>query len=180
MPELISPHAEPHLRATFLEAMREFENETGRADADGLTIADLETGECVESYTKGLRNGGFPRPGVRFGVPDTVFWWCDTGSEGRAYIGRVCIRHFVARSQWDHGGQLWLAVRPSRRREGHATRMLTAAMPSVYAHGVEKAEIICPEANVPARRLVEAAGATLDRIDGGRCWYYLPITPPTP
>jgi len=37
--------------------MREFEVETGHADAGGLSIADLESGDCFQSYCKTLRDG---------------------------------------------------------------------------------------------------------------------------
>jgi hypothetical protein len=73
---LITPTpGDSSLRASFLEAMREFEAETGHTDAGGLSVADLESGDCFENYAAGLRDGASLRCGTR-PLHTADWWWC--------------------------------------------------------------------------------------------------------
>ncbi|GAA2113659.1 GNAT family N-acetyltransferase [Actinomadura alba] len=167
------------LRATFLEAMAEHHATDGKPDADGLTLADLRTADCVDSYVEGLVEGTALRPGTEPLRP-TVWWYVADLPERRHYLGRVSVRHYPATSSLgESGSQLWVTVRPSARREGHGHALLTAALPFARANGITEAVIELDRSNEAARRLIEPAGARpvahhpAER--SGRQRYLLPI-----
>jgi hypothetical protein len=114
MPYLMAPSDDPHLRVSFMEAMREHEHEAedGRADADGLSVRDLSSRKVQGGYARDLSNGVNLKAGV-------VYWWCESGWDGPEYIGRITFT----------GGQSQYSVRPSRRGEGHEEAMAEAAAP---------------------------------------------------
>ena len=75
----------------------------------------------------------------------------------------------LARVAADEAEILTLAVRPERRREGIATRLLAAAMAAAAAHGARRILLEVAETNLAARMLYAAAGF---RPVGRRVGYY--------
>jgi predicted acetyltransferase len=147
------------LRDSFLEAMAEHHEVDGQPDADGLTLADLRTGDCVDSYVTGLVEGTALRPGTEPMHP-TVWWYVANLPQGRQYLGRVSVRHYPAtRSLGESGSQLWVSVRPSARREGHGRELFTASLPFARANGIATAVIEIHRSNEAAQLLIEPAGA---------------------
>lgn len=118
MAYLMAPSDDPHLRMSFMEAMREHEAEDGKADADGLSVRDLSSRTVQSGYARGLRDGINLKAGL-------VYWWCESGWDGPAYIGRIT---FI-------GDQPQYSVRPTRRGEGHEADMAEAVRP--IAEGLE-------------------------------------------
>ncbi|WP_344247147.1 GNAT family N-acetyltransferase [Actinocorallia libanotica] len=84
------------------------------------------------------------------------WWWVEPGEEGLEYIGRVVLQPEPGPRE----GHLHVAVRPSRRRQGHGTRLLEAALPIAAGRGFPSVVLACPRHNEPARRLVLGLGAT--------------------
>jgi GNAT superfamily N-acetyltransferase len=183
---MIQPTAD--LRVTFLEAMREFVAETGTTDADGHPMAELESPEFLESYTRELRDGTCLRAGVEplrccewwlvesgLGTSDSADTSDGSGGPGDragpSYVGRVSLRHHPARAL----GHLDFAIRPSRRREGHGTALLALALPISRANGVPAPVLVCEEGNIAGRKVIEANGGRLVTAEAGRVWYQ--ITP---
>jgi predicted acetyltransferase len=163
-PHLVQPT--DALRATFLEAMREHAETDGRPDAGGLTLADLEDGDCVACYTEGLRDGTAMRPGTR-PMEGCEWWLVEPGRDGLTYLGRVSLYLNPGPRQ----GHLELAVRPSRRRQGHGARLLRLGLDLAHERGIGMARLVCWEGAQAARALIESAGGVLaNRIEGG-CFY---------
>ncbi len=61
-------------------------------------------------------------PGI---VHQTVLWFVD----GVDWLGRLSIRHHLTPALTELGGHIGYYVRPSARRQGHATQMLTQSLP---------------------------------------------------
>src|SRR5688500_243731 len=125
---LIAPDA--GLRVSFVAAMDEFAAE-GRAGGRTMVGADLtEHGERWHSeagfaaYLAAVRAEEDAPRGTGF-VAQTTRWWVEDGE----YIGRVSVRHRLTEELRRLGGHIGYDVRRSRRREGHATAMLGAALP---------------------------------------------------
>jgi predicted acetyltransferase len=133
------------MRASFLAAMREFEG--GTADADGLSVADLSLGECFETYVRSMNEGALAWQRTYVGALVRCWWWVVDGE----FIGRISVRPDLTPGVPD-GNHVGYAVRPSRRRQGHATAMLAAVLPVAFHLGIN-----------PVNRLT----ATRD----GRCHY---------
>jgi predicted acetyltransferase len=102
-----------------------------------------------------------PRPPGH--VPTTVLWWLD----GPAYLGRLNIRHRLAPSPMgERNGHIGYDVRPGRRRLGHATAMLAAALPLAAGLGLTRVLITCDAGNEASRRTIERNGGIQhDRLD---------------
>ena len=175
MPDLVLPTAA--VRVSFLEAMDEFV-------AEG--VEQSQTAAWIEHQAPGWHEQGVfaafveavqadareetPRP--EWHVPCTTLWWVD----GEDYLGRIAIRHRLNDFLLEVGGHIGYDVRPSRRREGHATAMLQRAMPWARDLGIESALVTCDTDNVASARVIEAAGGVLEDVRGVKARYWVPAT----
>lgn len=132
MPALVPPTTDVH--QSFLAAMDEFVAE-GRGRDDDETMIGWEirtyrdrwhTAAGFADYVAELRaeaDEHTPRPpGI---VPCTTLWWVDQHD----YLGRLAIRHRLTPRLAQVGGHIGYDIRPSARRRGHGSAMLTAALP---------------------------------------------------
>ena len=175
MPELVLPTSS--VRDSFLEAMAEFVDE--RAEGS-QTAAWIEHNDpawrdpvAFETFVEAVRADAWeetPRP--RRHVPCTTLWWID----GEVYLGRLAIRHRLNDFLLDVGGHIGYDVRPSRRREGHATAMLRAALPWALGLGIGPALVTCDDDNVGSIRVIEAAGGELEDVRGVKRRYWVPTS----
>lgn len=175
MPELVLPT--PSVRASFLEAMDEFlaegvefsqtaawidANAPGWRDPDAFAdFVDAVRADALEES---------PRP--EWHVPCTTLWWVD----GEDYLGRIAIRHRLTDFLRDVGGHIGYDVRPSRRREGHATAMLKHSLAWALELGIDPALVTCDDDNVGSIRVIEAAGGVLEDVRGKKRRYWVPTS----
>jgi predicted acetyltransferase len=179
MPELILPA--PRVRLSFLAAMAEFDSE-GRGGADDDTMLGTEvrgygpswaTSDGFEEYVRWLRAQALessPRPEGY--VPSTTLWWVD-GSE---YLGRIAIRHRLTPGLREVGGHIGYDVRPSARRQGHATAMLRAALPLALQLNINPALLTCDTDNLGSRKAIERNGGVLEDQRGDKLRFWLPTS----
>jgi predicted acetyltransferase len=113
------------------------------------------------------------RPRIARFVPCTTLWWV----EGDDYLGRLAIRHRLNDFLLDVGGHIGYDVRPSARRQGHATAMLLGALPWARGLGIERALVTCDDDNVASIRVIEAAGGELEDVRGVKRRYWVPTSP---
>ncbi|MDR7251103.1 putative acetyltransferase [Nocardioides sp. BE266] len=175
MPELVLPTTS--VQQSFLEAMDEFvaegaefsqtaawieHNAPGWQDPDAFaTFVDAVKADADEDN---------PRPS--FHVPCTTLWWVD----GEDYLGRIAIRHRLNDFLLDVGGHIGYDVRPTRRREGHATAMLQQALPWALGLGIDPALVTCDVDNHGSIRVIEAAGGELEDVRGVKRRYWVPTS----
>ena len=105
-------------------------------------------------------------------VPSTTLWLVD----GDEFLGRISIRHVLSDALRVIGGHIGYDIRPSRRGQGLATRMLALALPRAKALGIDPAMLTCDVANVASSRVIERAGGV--RVEafvhaGVPCYRYL-------
>ncbi len=105
-------------------------------------------------------------------VASTTLWWV----EADEYLGRLAVRHQLTPTLLEVGGHIGYDVRPSARRQGHATAMLRAAMPVTRALGIEQALITCDEDNVASRLVIEHCGGVLEDQRGDKLRYWVPTS----
>lgn len=182
---LVDPH--PRFRSSFLAAWDEFT--AAPPDLDGQTNAGTLMGAwnysgpmftragiaTDEGFTRlvaeltAQRDPGRPRPAGL--VPQTMLWWVDDDR----WLGRIAIRHHLNdRLRQVGGGHIGYAVRPTARGEGHARRMLQAALPTAHALGIDPAEVTCNVAHVASARVIEACGGEFSGERLGKWFYVLP------
>lgn len=173
MPELVAPHTA--LQGSFLSAMAEFAAEDRKGDRSGIGD-DLETWSERWQSADGFAAYVAEKLAERTAVanPDWVLctnlWWVDDGE----YVGRMSIRHELNDWLRETGGHIGYDVRRSRRRQGHATAMLRAALPIARDLGIDRALLTCDTDNLGSRRVIERAGGVLEDERGGKLRFWVP------
>jgi predicted acetyltransferase len=184
MPELISPSR--IVQQSYLQAAREFiADGTPRYAALSLvgappdfldvrfTVDQLADPAEFDRFTALIADQADPDVAIR---PDlvhaTTLWWV----EGRTYLGRLSIRHTLNQSLRTLGGHIGYSVRPSARRRGHATAMLTAALPYAHRLGIDPALVTCDDDNVASRKVIEASGGVPDEPYENKLRYWVPTS----
>jgi predicted acetyltransferase len=168
------------LHASFLAAMAEFADE-GRAGHGSMIGTDLvEWGPrwadpaVFAEYVAAVRADALEdtprRPGW---VPVTTLWWTDEDG----YVGRLAIRHRLTDDLLQQGGHIGYDVRRSRRRRGHATAMLAAALPVAAGLGLDRVLVTCDDDNVASRRVIEANGGRFEDQRGRKLRYWIATAP---
>jgi predicted acetyltransferase len=102
-------------------------------------------------------------------VPTTYLWWLESDE----FLGRLSIRHRLAPGPaGPRNGHIGYEVRPSARRQGHATAMLGAALPHARRLGLESVLLTCDDDNEASRRTIERNGGIPDEpIDEKLRWW---------
>jgi predicted acetyltransferase len=175
MPELVLPTTT--VRESFLEAMDEFVAEGAEFSQTAAWIERNAPGwkdpDAFARFVAAVRADAAeetPRP--EWHVPCTTLWWVD----GEEYLGRLAIRHVLNDFLLDVGGHIGYDVRPTRRREGHATAMLRQALPWARDLGIDTALVTCDDDNVGSIRVIEAAGGVLEDVRGDKRRYWVPTS----
>ncbi len=160
------------MRASFVEAMGEFQAEGRGHEHDGSMVGReirdgrWQTPEGFEAFAADLRAEAVTSP-PGF-VRHTTWWWC----EGSTYLGRLDLRHELTESLRKKGGHIGYDVRPTARRLGHGTAMLAAALPKARELGLDRVLITCDDDNRASWRIIEANGGELeDAADGIRRYW---------
>ena len=173
MPALITPDV--RLKDSFLAAMAEFAAEGRTGDGSGIG-RDLEewtgrweTDDGFAAYVAERVAEGERVVDPRW-VLNTNLWWVD----GDEYVGRMSIRHELNDWLREVGGHIGYDVRRSRRREGHATAMLAAALPVARDLGIERALVTCDDDNIASRIVIERNGGVLEDLRRGKLRYWVP------
>ncbi|MFE0173287.1 GNAT family N-acetyltransferase [Streptomyces sp. NPDC059002] len=174
MPELIDPT--PDLRTSFLAAVAEF-----RADRDYPTpwfVNDVDPPALTDAtaftayVTRLLGEQDEAAGRAEWFVPMTTLWWV----EGDQMLGRLAIRHRLTPALEKVGGHIGYDVRPSARRQGHATAMLAAALPIARSLGIAEALLTVDATNVASRRVIETNGGRFIDTVGEKCRYRVTTT----
>ena len=175
MPELVLPTVS--VRESFLEAMEEFVAEGAENSPTAAWIEYNAPGwqdpEVFATFCEAVRADALeetPRPQAH--VPCTTLWWVD----GDDYLGRIAIRHRLTDVLLEVGGHIGYDVRPTRRREGHATEMLRQSLPWARDLGIAPALVTCDEDNVGSIRVIEHAGGALEDVRGIKRRYWVPTS----
>jgi predicted acetyltransferase len=92
-------------------------------------------------------------------VPDSTFWLIN---ENNRVLGAVNIRHMLTQRLIDRGGHIGYGIRPSERRKGYATRLLSLSLEKVKGFGVDKALITCDESNTGSLKTILNNGGVPD------------------
>lgn len=102
-------------------------------------------------------------------VPNTHFWI----AEGEELVGYLHLRHRLNDFLLEEGGHIGYSVRPSRRREGHATRALALGVRRAAEVGVDRVLVTCDDDNAASRRTIERCGGVLEDVRRGKRRYWI-------
>ncbi len=102
--------------------------------------------ESESMYEKGL-------------VPSSIYFLMD---EYKKIYGAIDIRHELNDYLLRYGGHIGYGIRPSQRRKGYASQMLTLALPIVKELGISKALITCDKNNTGSAKTIMNNGGILE------------------
>lgn len=83
-------------------------------------------------------------------------------SEDKAIIGAVNIRHYLNDYLFNFGGHIGYGIRPSERKKGYASLMLSLALPIAKKLGINKALITCDKNNIASAKTIIKNGGVLE------------------
>ncbi|TDP91078.1 GNAT family N-acetyltransferase [Labedaea rhizosphaerae] len=174
MPRLRLPSLDSH--ASFVAAMAEFLAEgRGAPDDDTMVGAELRDGRwrSAEGFAEfvAMLHEDEVRPPRAGWVTCTTWWWC----EGSTYLGRIALRHELTEQLRTVGGHIGYDVRPSARRQGHATAMLAAVLPHARERGIDELLLTCDPDNVGSQRVIEANGGVFEGEREGKFRYWISV-----
>ncbi|MGA2915541.1 MAG: GNAT family N-acetyltransferase [Sedimentisphaerales bacterium] len=153
--KLIEPSVK--LKSEFLEMVEEF-NAEGRKVIDGIGSIEKDDFENSVNRAKDHSRGiGLPEGWV----PASTYWLI---SRGRI-VGTCNLRHRLNDFLKNFGGHIGYSVRPTERRKGYATKMLSLALEKAEALGIYRVLVTCADDNIASARVIEKNGGKLaDKI----------------
>lgn len=92
-------------------------------------------------------------------VPDSTFWLIN---ENKRILGVVNIRHRLTEILLNSGGHIGYGIRPSERRKGYATKLLSLALEKSKEVGIRKALVLCNEDNIGSFKTIINNGGIPD------------------
>ena len=93
-------------------------------------------------------------------VPDSTFFCLD--EERGIIVGAVNIRHWLNASLLLNGGHIGDGVRPSERRKGIATKMITLALDECRTLGISRVLMVCDKENTASAKSIQRNGGILE------------------
>jgi predicted acetyltransferase len=100
------------------------------------------------------------------------YWWI---AEGEEVVGFLAIRHRLDDWLLAEGGHIGYSIRPSRRRQGHASRALGLALERSRELGIERALVTCDDDNLASARTIESQGGVLEDVRKGKRRYWITL-----
>ena len=95
----------------------------------------------------------------------------DEGDE--QVVGFLALRTRLNDWLFEEGGHIGYSVRPSRRRQGHASRALGLAVRRAAELGIDRALVTCDDDNVPSARTIERNGGVYEDTRNGKRRYWI-------
>lgn len=93
-------------------------------------------------------------------VPDSVFFLLD--EERDIFIGAINIRHYLNDYLLKEGGHIGDGIRPSERRKGYATKMISLGLIECKKLGIDKVLMTCDKDNIGSAKSIINNGGILE------------------
>ena len=172
MTELVAPDLRFH--ASWAAAVREFSGAASTMHGSGLWRFDTTdlSPEALAPEIERLRAEADPATLLQDNWVHCTYLWI---VEGEEFLGYVALRHRLTDFLLEEGGHIGYAVRPSRRREGHATRALALVLPQARSLGLDRVLVTCDHDNTPSRLTIEHNGGVLEDRRGDKLRYWIDL-----
>ncbi|WP_175989315.1 GNAT family N-acetyltransferase [Bacillus sp. Marseille-Q1617] len=93
-------------------------------------------------------------------VPDSTYWL--VGKNNRV-LGVVNIRHGLTENLLNAGGHIGYGIRPSERRKGYATKLLSLSLEKTMELGIKETLVVCDKWNEASKKTILNNGGIPDR-----------------
>ena len=90
--------------------------------------------------------------------------------DNKRILGAINIRHYLNDYLLNFGGHIGYGIRPSERKKGYASLMLSLALTKAKELGIQRALITCDKNNLGSARTIMKNGGVLENevIEGER------------
>lgn len=175
MTSLVRP--DPALAASWADAIGEF-HAAGEQHIHGAGLWELDpvdvTAAGCQAAVAHLTAQADPATPLPDGkVHCSYFWITDEAGADREVIGFLALRHELNAWLLEEGGHVGYGVRPSRRRQGHASRALALSLSAAADLGIERVLVTCDEYNHASRRTIERNGGHYEDTRKGKRRYWI-------
>lgn len=143
------------LREEYLSFYQEWK-ESGETMVPWVITKDPTNFEAMIQFLEDSESGANIPEGW---VPDSTYWLIN---ENNRVLGAVNIRHRLTDRLLDRGGHIGYGIRPSERRKGYATKLLSFALEKAKEIDIQKALITCDEINVGSLKTILNNGGVPD------------------
>ncbi|WP_156291940.1 GNAT family N-acetyltransferase [Oceanobacillus salinisoli] len=92
-------------------------------------------------------------------VPDSTYWLVN---EEKRVLGVVNIRHQLTGPLLRSGGHIGYGIRPSERRKGYATKLLTLSLEKARNLGIGHVLVVCDKTNTGSLKVIMKNGGVED------------------
>jgi predicted acetyltransferase len=92
-------------------------------------------------------------------VPDSTYWLM---TDHNRLAGVVNIRHSLTEKLLNIGGHIGYGIRPSERRKGYATKLLSLSLQKTKELGIKKTLVVCDKWNEASKRTILNNGGKPD------------------
>lgn len=82
--------------------------------------------------------------------------------DNKKILGAINIRHYLNDYLLNFGGHIGYGIRPSERKKGYASLMLSLALPKAKELGIHRALITCDKNNLGSARTIIKNGGVLE------------------
>lgn len=93
-------------------------------------------------------------------VPDTTLFCLDV--DRNIFVGAVNIRHYLNEGLLLNGGHIGDGIRPSERKKGYATAMISLALDECKKLGIDKVLMCCDKNNIGSAKSIMNNGGILE------------------
>ena len=165
------------LAATWAEAVSEF-HAAGEQHVHGAGLWEFETLDVTEEGCRAVVEKLAPQADPDTPMPEgrvhcSYFWITDGEGADREVVGFLALRHELNEWLLNEGGHIGYAVRPSRRREGHAGRALALGVRAAADLGIDRVLVTCDVDNDGSRRTIERGGGEYEDTRNGKLRYWI-------
>ena len=136
----------------FCKEVKKFDNENmfeGLSNIKNVDNCDFE--EFIQELEK-AKNIKEIKPHL---VNQTTFILFDDNDRA---LGGVNVRHELNDNLLNHGGHIGVLIRPTERRKGYATKIISLALEKCKELGIDKVLVTCREDNIGSKKAIESNG----------------------
>lgn len=143
---------------------------SGLWELDELDVTEAGCRRVVE-HLLAAADPAAPRPDGH--VPCTYFWITDGPDRPDTIAGFLALRHTLTPWLLEGVGHIGYSVRPSRRREGHASRALALGVRAAADLGLDRVLVTCDDDNDGSRRTIERNGGVYEDTRNHKLRYWI-------
>ncbi len=166
------------LCASWQSAMLEFGDDVVHGSGDWHRPRDRQgdfTAQACQEFVDQLLTYADQDRTLPEGMVHCDYYWIVVGEDGRAdeVVGFLAFRHELNAFLLEEGGHIGFAIRPSRRRAGHATRALRLGVRRAAERGLDRVLVTCDDDNRASAATILANGGVLEDVRKGKQRYWI-------